>query len=131
MNTSFHKVKEYLLELNCHISFENEDDGIFIIDNDENGISNLVIGCSDPILIMEQFLFELKQDNLEIFKSLLSKNRDIVHGAFVLDNTGSKVIFRDTLQIENLDINELEGSINSLILLLSEYTNEIIRFSKF
>ena len=127
---SFHKVKKYLLELNCNIVFENENDGIFIISNEENGISNMVLGCADPLLIMEQFLFELKNDNIEIFKSLLIKNRDIVHGALVLDEKGTKVIFRDTLQIENLDLNELEGSLNALILLLSEYTNEILMFSK-
>jgi hypothetical protein len=130
MEKSFHKVKNYLLELSCNIVFENEDDGILIINNEDDGISNLVLGCADPLLIMEQFLFELKEDNMEVFKSLLIKNRDIVHGALVLDKSGSKVIFRDTLQIENLDLNELEGSLNALILLLSEYTNEIIKFSK-
>ena len=130
MTESFLKVKNYLLELNCSIVFENENDGIFIINNEENGISNLVLGCADPLLIMEQFLFELNHDNMEVFKSLLIKNRDIVHGALVLDENGSKVIFRDTLQIENLDLNELEGSLNALTLLLSEYTDEIIKFSK-
>jgi len=130
METSFRKVKSYLLELECNIIIENEDDGIFIINNEDMGITNLVIGCADPILIMEQFLFELKADNMEVFKNLLIKNRDIVHGALVLDESGSKVIFRDTLQIENLDLNELEGSINSLVLLLSEYSNEILKYSK-
>ena len=130
MNESFLKVKNYLLDLNCNIVFENENDGIIIINNEENGISNLVLGCADPLLIMEQFLFELEHDNMGVFKSLLIKNRDIVHGALVLDENGSKVIFRDTLQIENLDLNELEGSLNSLTLLLSEYTEEIIKFSK-
>ncbi len=65
-----------------------------------------------------------------MFRELLQKNRDIVHGAFVLDETGEKIIFRDTLQIENLDQNELEGSINSLTLLLSEYGNRLIELSK-
>ena len=130
METSYKKVKNYLLEMECNIVFENENDGILIISNEENGIINLVIGCADPILIMEQFLFELKSDNMDVFKSLLIKNRDIVHGALVLDESGSKVIFRDTLQIEHLDPNELEGSINSLILLLSEYSKEILQFSK-
>ena len=130
MNKNFLKVKNYLLDLNCNIVFENENDGILIINNEENGISNLVLGCAEPLLIMEQFLFELKHDNMEVFKSLLIKNRDIVHGALVLDENGSKVIFRDTLQIENLDLNELEGSLNALTLLLSEYTEEIIKFSK-
>ena len=127
---SFQKVKNYLFELNYNIVFENENDGIFIISDEENGISNLVLGCADPLLIMEQFLFDIKSDNMEVFKSLLIKNRDIIHGALVLDENGTKIIFRDTLQIENLDLNELEGSLNALILLLSEYTNEILRFSK-
>jgi hypothetical protein len=130
MKKNFHKVKNYLLELNCNIVFENENDGIFIINNEENGILNMVLGCADPLLIMEQFLFEMKNDNMDVFKNLLIKNRDIVHGALVLDENGSRVIFRDTLQIENLDLNELEGSLNALTLLLSEYTNEIIKFSK-
>lgn len=130
MEKSYTKVKNYLLELNCNIVFENESESVLVINNEEDGISNLVIGCADPLLIMEQFLFELREDNLEVFKSLLVKNRDIVHGAFALDESGKKVIFRDTLQIENLDLNELEASIDSLGLLLSEYSNEIIKFSK-
>jgi hypothetical protein len=61
---------------------------------------------------------------------LLIKNRDIVHGAFVLDESGEKVIFRDTLQTENLNKNELIATINSLSLLISEYSTEMISFSK-
>ena len=130
MENSYQKVKEYLLELNCNIVFENESDGVFIISKEEDGITNLVLGCADPLLIMEQFIFEFKSENSDVFKNLLIKNRDIVHGAFALDETGTKVIFRDTLQVENLDLNELEGTINSLGLLLSEYSEEIIKFSK-
>lgn len=126
----FEKVKGYLLDMHRNIVFENAEDGIIIIDNEEEGVSNLVIGCAEPLLIMEQFLFEIKSDSVDVYKNLLIKNRDIVHGAFVLDESGTKVIFRDTLQIENLDFNELEGSINSLSLLLSEYGDEILKFSK-
>ena len=130
MNDHFGKIQGYLLDLDFSILNENEEDGIFWVEKEDAGIQNLVLGCMDPILIMEQFLFEIKNESLEIFKSLLTKNRDIIHGAFVLDETGKKVIFRDTLQLENLDLNELEGSINSLSLLLSEYSEELIKFSK-
>ena len=129
MDKHFKKVKDYLLELNCEIVSENEEDGMFVVNKEEEGIKNLVLGCADPLLLMEQFIFEMNQDSLNVFKQLLMKNRDIVHGAFVLDETGRKVIFRDTLQIENLDLNEVEGSINSLSLLLSEYGEEIIKLS--
>lgn len=130
MDNYFEKVRNYLLDMNYIICREEENSGVFVISAEDDGINNLVIGCADPILIMEQHIFDLKKDSAEIFKALLMKNRDIVHGAFVIDETGEKVIFRDTLQIENLDRNELEGSLNSLSLLLSEYSDEIISFSK-
>jgi hypothetical protein len=130
MEIQFNKIKDYLLELNYNITHEDENEGILMIQNEEEGISNLIIGVANPILIIEQYIFKISTPNESIFKQLLQKNRDIVHGAFVLDETGEKVIFRDTLQLENLDLNELEGSINSLSLLLSEYSENIIAFSK-
>lgn len=131
MNIYFEKTKSYLLELNFTIRKEIEVDGILVIEKESFGIKNLIIGVAHPILIMEQFIFKATKPNEAMFKALLQKNRDIIHGAFVLDETGERVIFRDTLQLENLDINELEASLNSLSLLLSEYSEEIIQFSKY
>lgn len=130
MNNYFDKVQGFLLDLDFNILQENAEDGVFWVDKEEAGIHNLVIGCLDPILVMEQYLFDINNDNNDVYKKLLIKNRDIIHGAFVLDETGKKVIFRDTLQLENLDLNELEGSLNSLSLLMNEYSEELIEFSK-
>lgn len=130
MENNFDKIKNYIMELGFDISVENKDDQVFVIQDENLGIKNLVIGCADPILIMEQFILDVQHSSKEMFQELLQKNRDIVHGAFVLDETGGKVIFRDTLQLENIDKNELEGSINSLTLLLSEYGGRLIEFSK-
>ena len=57
-------------------------------------------------------------------------NRSLVHGAFVLDERAEFVIFRDTLQLENLDRNELEASIHALSLGLSEYGAELLDYSR-
>lgn len=130
MDKQFSKIQDYLLDLEYTITKQNEKDGVFVIENENAGISNLVLAIANPILIMEQYLFELANGSEEIYKNLLMKNRDIVHGAFVLDETGTKVIFRDTLQLANLDLNELEGSLNSLSLLLGEYSDELIAYSK-
>jgi hypothetical protein len=130
MGDYFEMIKEYTLELNCEHTFTNEEEGVLVIAKENAGIKNLVLAMADPILIIEQFLFEINTESINLFRDLLKKNRDIVHGAFALDETGKKVIFRDTLQLENLDLNELEGSINSLSLLLSEYSDELIQFSK-
>ncbi|HAI38299.1 MAG TPA: molecular chaperone Tir, partial [Maribacter sp.] len=101
------------------------------VEKEDSGIKNLILGVSPPILIMEQFIFSVHNQSEKIFKSLLQKNRDIIHGAFVLDETANRVIFRDTLQIENMDLNEFEASLNSLSLLMSEYSDKIIEFSKY
>lgn len=131
MANNFSKIKDFLLQLNFNITKENEQEGIFVIEKENFGIKNLIIGVAYPIIIIEQFIFKINQPNEQVFKSLLQKNRDIIHGAFVLDESYERVIFRDTLQLENLDLNELEASLNSLSLLLSEYSEQIITFSKY
>lgn len=129
IDNQFVKVKDYILELGYTINHEDVEDGIMVISDLDSGISHLVVGVSDPLLILEQFVFEIKHESLDLYKNLLMKSRDIIHGAFVLDDTGKKVLFRDTLQVENLDLNELEGTLNSLALLLSEYSEELLSFS--
>ncbi|WP_108866551.1 molecular chaperone Tir [Aquimarina aquimarini] len=131
MQDYFQLVKDYLLQLNYNITHENISEGIIMISKENEGIKNMILGVAPPILIMEQHIFNIKNKNEVIYRNLLQKNRDIVHGAFVLDESGEKVIFRDTLRIENLDLNELEGSLNSLGLLLSEYSDQIINYSKY
>ncbi|MCD8178842.1 MAG: YbjN domain-containing protein [Tannerellaceae bacterium] len=117
----FEKIESFISRLGYSISYKDEQEGILCIENESDGVKNLIVGVVPPILILEQFIFTLKSDDKDILKSLLIKNRDIIHGAFVLDEKGEKVIFRYTMQIENLDMNEFEGALNSLGLLLSEY----------
>lgn len=129
MANDFQKVKEYLNELELNIDKEDEAQTLFIVSDVANGINNLIIDCETPILILEQHIFNIKNDNLATFKSLLQINRNLVHGAFVIDDSGEKVLFRDTLQIENLDLNEIEGSIQSLSLALTEYSKDLLEFA--
>ncbi len=130
MSGNLEKVKGYLNELGFSISIENAADEIVVIDDEEKGIKSLIIDCEDPILILEQAIMEVPKEAEKFFKRLLQLNRTLVHGAFVLDETGKKVIFRDTLELENIDLNELEGSINALSLALAENANELILFNK-
>ena len=129
MNDNFQKVKNYIMDLDYSILHQDEEDGVMVIESEEDGIKNLVLGIEDPLLIVEQSLVNLKDTSADTYLHLLQKNRDIVHGAFVVDESGKRVIFRDTLQLENLDLNEIEASFNSLSLLLNEYSEELIKLS--
>lgn len=129
MDTDYQKVKDYVVELDHTIVYESETDNLIVIENEEIGVKNMVIGIASPIVIIEQYLFDVRDDP-EVFKKLLVKNRDIVFGAFVLDETEKKVIYRNTLQVDTLDLKELESTLNALGLLLSEYSTELLEFSK-
>ena len=130
MSNHLEKVKNYLSELGYEINSEDSDNELVVITDESKGIKDLIIDCEAPILIFEQLIFELKKDDLAVFKKLMQWNREVVHGAFVLDESGKKVLFRDTLQLENLDLNELEASIDSLSLAMAEYSKDIIEFAK-
>lgn len=130
MSEHFDKVKNYLIDLEFTILKEDSNEELFVVEKEDSGITNLIIDCEDSILIIEGVLFEIKNKQSSVFEELLVKNREIIHGAFALDQSRTKVLFRDTLQLENLDLNELAATLNSLELLLSEYSSQIIEFSK-
>jgi len=129
MVDSFNRIKELALDLGLAIEQEIADEEILIVNDPDRGISQMVIDCEDTILVIEQLIFEVGDtQNYDIYRRLLEINRELVFGAFVLDETGNRVLYRNTLALENLDANELESTINALGLGLAEYGQEILAF---
>ena len=126
MSEQFELVKQYLNDMELAIVEEDPAEELVVVENEEEGIKNLIIDCEEPIVIIEQFIMRVKADDAAFYRRLLQMNRELVHGAFALDDTGERLLFRDTLQLANLDYNELEGSINSLSLAMSEYGAELL-----
>jgi hypothetical protein len=130
MSENLDLVKGYLLDIDMNIVSEDEAEELVIVEDEENGIRNLIIDCEPPIVILEQLIMDVPEIPGDFFRRLLQMNRTMVHGAFVLDDEeGSRVLFRDTLQLENLDCNELEGSIRALELALAENGAELLEYS--
>lgn len=129
MSEKFELVKQYLYEMELPIISEEPAEELVVVEDQDRGVSNLIIDCEDPILILEQVIMQVPSGNGDIFKRLLQMNRSLVHGAFVLDEDGSTILFRDTLQLENLDRNELEGSVQALGLALAEHSSELLTFA--
>ena len=126
MKEKFECIKEFLRDMNIAIVDEDADEELVVVDDEENGIKNLVIDCEPPIVVLEQAVMKVRADDTNFYKRLLQMNRELVHGAFVLDESGEILLYRDTLQLENLDRNELEGTIHALGLALSEYGGELL-----
>ncbi len=135
---SFELVKSYVTDLGLAIIAEDPAEELVVVEDEENGVKNLVIDCEWPILVMEQPIMEVPAapgtsagggQTEHFYRRLLQMNRTLVHGAFVLDEEGKQVIFRDTLQLANLDANELEGSVSALMLALAEHASELLDFA--
>lgn len=126
----FEKVKDFLLDMGFVMSHEEPQEELIVIDDEDRGIKNLVIDCEAPILILEQVIMSMPESSSDFCKRLLQINRTLVHGAFVLNEEGTTLLFRDTLQLENLDRNELEGSIDALSLAMAEYGGELVSFAR-
>ena len=128
--SDFEKVKDFIVDMGFTISHEEPKEELVVIDDDDRGIKNLVIDCEGSIVILEQVIIPMPKESSEFCKRILQINRTLVHGAFVLDEEGTTLLFRDTLQLENLDRNELEGSIDALSLGLAEYASELVSFAR-
>ena len=128
--SNFEKVKDFILDMGFTISHEEPKEELVVIDDDDRGIKNLVIDCEGSIVILEQVIIPMPKESSEFCKRILQINRTLVHGAFVLDEEGTTLLFRDSLQLENLDRNELEGSIDALSLGLAEYASELVSFAR-
>ena len=128
MSERFEKVKEYVLELGFHLDEEYPSDEIVIVNDEERGIHNLVIDCEDTVLVVEQLIMKLGS-SADVYRRILQMNRELVFGAFVLNEEGDSLLYRNTLALDNLDLNELESTINALSLGLAENGEELLAFA--
>ncbi len=130
MSENLDRVRGYLLDLGLTIVVEDEAEELVVVDDEDSGIKQLIIDCEPPIVVLEQLIGEVPAEPRDLFVRLLQMNNTLVHGAFVLDETAGRIFFRDTLQLANLDLNELEASIEALSLALAEYGSELLTYLK-
>ena len=130
MSDFFETVRGHLNDLDLLIESEDPEDELFIVNDEDRGLHQLIVDCADPILILEQAIMPVPSDPGDFFRRLLNINRTLIHGAFAIDEETGTILFRDTLRLETLDRGEIEGSINALGLALAENAAELLSYNK-
>ena len=106
-------------------SFEKVDDALWRVESPENNVDNIILSYAEPIIVFRIKLMQVPESNKEAFyERLLKLNAtEIPHGAFGIEDDNVVVI--DTLQLENLNRNELQASVDSLAFTVTQYYNEL------
>jgi len=117
MNNS--KVESFLINLG--VTYEEVNEGTWVINDDEKGLEQVVVLVEEPLLIIRVKVMTAPDTEREtLFEKLLSLNAtDVIHGAYALD--GKDVILIDTLQYEGLDFNDFQASLDAIGLALAQH----------
>ncbi len=92
--------------------------------------AEVVVHYAPPVVILRVRVMELPASEPrrgDLFRQLLEFNaRDLVHGSYGLE--GDHVVLTDTLELENLDFNEFEGSFESMTLALASHLGALATY---
>jgi hypothetical protein len=68
-----------------------------------------------------------KVNREELFQTLLTLNAaEMMHGAYGLE--GGKIVISDALQLENLDFNEFQATIDDITLAVADHYPRLAKF---
>lgn len=117
-------VESFLLRLEQ--DFEELEPGMWVLPAGVDGAS-VVIHLSPPLLLLRVKVMEVPADERScsaLFRRLLELNAsDLVHGAYGLEE--EDVILSESLELENLDFNEFQASVDSIQMALASHLESL------
>lgn len=110
------------------LPFETMGPGMWVVHDDNNQLENIVLYHNSPVLTLRVKVMPLPSSNREaLFEALLRLNTtELIHGAYGIE--GDSIVLVDSLQSENLDINEIQASIDSLSMALVSHYETLSAF---
>ncbi|NBC29559.1 MAG: hypothetical protein GVY29_06155 [Spirochaetes bacterium] len=121
------KIEGYLINLG--LTFRDLEENAWIIDDPENGLSNVVVFAQDSLVTIRTKVMDLpSQRREEFFHKLLALNSEMIHGAYALDE--NNVILIDTLELATMDIEEFQASLDATGLALAQHYGVLSEFRK-
>ena len=116
-------LESFLIRMDA--DYEELAEGMWLV-RTGNGGYPIVVHHSDPLVLLRMKVMDIPdgEGNLELFRALLELNvTDVVHGAYGLED--GELILSDTLELETLDFQELQASVESIQLAASGHMDRI------
>jgi hypothetical protein len=113
------KIESYLMKLS--LTFQEAGATGWLVSDPEKGLFNLLMMIVDSLLLMRVDVMQVPEKGKDkLFEELLKLNaKDMVHGAYGID--GKTIVILDSLELETLDIEEFQASIDAIGLALAQH----------
>lgn len=118
------RIDSYLIQMER--PFEQLGEATWRLDDPDDAAPPVFLWYEPPIVYVRLKIMDLPQERREaLYRKLLEYNASgIAFGAYAVD--GEEVVLVDTLRAENLDKDELQASIESLILAATEHYHALV-----
>ncbi|HET7231118.1 MAG TPA: YbjN domain-containing protein [Longimicrobium sp.] len=118
-------VESYLLRTG--LDHEEIGEGMWLV---AGGSAGIVIHLSPPLLVFRMKVMDLPGDEPrcgQLFRRLLELNAtDLIHAAYGLEE--GDVILTESLEVENLDFNEFQATIDSFQMALASHMDALAEY---
>jgi hypothetical protein len=109
------------------LPYEEVGDGLWLTGTKEDA-ERIVVKYQPPVLVCRVNVMDVpKEQREELYQTILELNAgEMMHGAYGLE--GGKVVISDALQLENLDFNEFQATIDDITLAVADHYSRLAKF---
>lgn len=117
-------VESYLLR--TELDYEEVEQGMWVLRAGPDG-AGLVVSHTPPVLVFRVKVLDIPADETscaKLYQRLLELNAtDLVHGAYGIEE--GDIVLTETMELENLDFNEFQATIESIQMALASHLDEL------
>ncbi|MDF2696669.1 MAG: hypothetical protein K0S65_5052 [Labilithrix sp.] len=128
---SVNDVEAYLGKMNRRYAPVEDQPGTFLVHGGTN-MPPTALRVDPPLVVLRVHVGDVEGTdaaNGELFRKLLTLNaRSLVHSSFGLED--SRIILVSALELENLDYNELEATLDEIDVTLAQQVPSLAELSK-
>jgi hypothetical protein len=122
-------VEAYLTRLNRDFHEVEGEPGTYIIPT--SGGTQIALRVDPPLVVARVHIGDVRNGDVDLalFKRLLQLNaRGLVHSSYGVDD--NRIVLSAALELENLDFNELEATLDEIDIALAQQLPELAGLSK-
>jgi hypothetical protein len=124
-------VEAYLGKMNRQYSAVDDQPGTFLVHGNSN-MPPTALRVDPPLVVLRVHVGDLEgtdEQNAPLYKKLLTLNaRSLVHTSFGVEDT--RIVLASALELENLDFNELEATLDEIDVTLAQQVPSLAEMSK-